>query len=260
VAKLAGCSFRRVQCAVDTQPADIVGIRVWDPEQKEFILNRGPIFSNLILIDEINRLPPRSQSAFIEATGERQVTIDGITYLLDEPYISIATQNPFEREGTFPLIDAQKDRFMFSARTKYLERTDELEIIHRAHAGRLDWDSYIAGIDPLLTREDILSFTREVQSVHVEDHVLGYIRDLVVATREHGDVELGISTRGSIALVFGAKALAAINKRSFVLPDDVKHLVPAAFQHRLLLHQEAEISGITPRQIVGEVLNSVEVP
>jgi MoxR-like ATPase len=260
MARLLGCDFRRVQCAVDNQPADIIGIRIWDPEQNEFVLKRGPIFTNVMLVDEINRLPPKSQSAFIEAMGERQATVDGITLPIDRPFITIATQNPFEREGTFSLIEAQKDRFMFSIRSRHLDDDGELEIIRREHSGRLDWDAYAARLPPVLTRDNLLLFSRIVKKIHIEEPVLSYIRDLVVATRRHSDIELGVSARGSIALVRGSKALAAIRNRSYVIPDDVKFLAPAAFQHRFLLRREAEIGGVSPQGLVQELVDTIEVP
>lgn len=259
-AELMDCDFHRVQCAVDTQPADMIGIRIWDFQQREFVLKKGPIFTNILLVDEINRLPPKSQSAFIEAMGERQVTIDGITMPIGRPYITIATQNPFEREGTFPLIEAQKDRFMFSHRSEYLSGDAELEIIHREHSGSLDWTAYLASISPVLRKEDLLMFSHSVRNVHIEDPVLSYIRDLLMATRQHSDIRLGVSPRGSIALVRGAKVIAAIAKRSYVIPDDVRWLAPFAFQHRLHLTREAEISGVSPRQVMQEILDITEVP
>jgi len=259
-ARLLGCDFRRVQCAVDTQPADIIGVRIWDQNLRDFVLRKGPIFTNIMLVDEINRLPPKSQSAFIESMGERQATIDGTTIPIERPYIAIATQNPFEREGTFPLIEAQKDRFMFSHRSRFLGGDDELEVIRREHSGRLNWDAYLKGLSPVIRQDDLLRFMDSIRNVHIEDTVLSYIRDLVVATREHSDVQLGVSARGSIALVRGAKVLAAISDRTYVIPDDVKKLAPSAFQHRLLLTREAEISGISPRQVVQEITDTVEVP
>lgn len=260
MAHLLGCDFRRIQCAVDLQPADIIGVRIWDPQQREFVLKKGPIFANIIFVDEINRLSPKSQSAFIEAMGERQVTIDGITLGIERPYFTIATQNPFEREGTFPLIEAQKDRFMFSTRSQFLGSDAELEIIRRDHAGKLDWGSYLETLSPVLRKDDLLLFTKNVKKVHIEEPVLAYIRDLVIATRNHSDVQLGVSARGSIALVRGSKVIAAMDKRSYVIPDDVKKLAFSAFQHRLLLSREAEISGISPQQVVRETLDTIEVP
>jgi MoxR-like ATPase len=260
IAHLLGCDFRRVQCAVDSQPADIIGVRIWDAEQREFVLKKGPIFTNFMFVDEINRLSPKTQSAFIEAMGERQVTIDGITLGIESPYFTIATQNPFEREGTFPLIEAQKDRFMFSHRSLFLGSDAELEVIHREHSGRLDWAGYFETLSPILRKDKILLFMKNVTKVHMEEAVLAYIRDLVVATRNHSDIQLGVSARGSIALVRGSKVLAALEKRSYVIPDDVKKLTFPAFQHRFLLSREAEISGISPRQVVKEILDTIEVP
>ncbi|OPZ44165.1 MAG: ATPase family associated with various cellular activities (AAA) [Euryarchaeota archaeon ADurb.BinA087] len=259
-AQLMGCEFRRVQCGIDTQPADVIGVRVWDSRQQEFVMKKGPLFSNILLVDEINRLPPKSQSAFIEAMGERQATIDGITMPIERPYIAIATQNPLEREGTFPLIEAQKDRFMFSHRSAFLEGAAELEVIRREHTGELDWPSYFASLSPVLQKADLLRFSQALRRVHVEEPVLAYIRDLVMATREHSDVELGVSARGSIALVRGAKVRAAIANRNYVIPDDVKELAPSAFQHRLLLTREAELSGIAPARVVQEVIGATGVP
>ncbi len=259
MAHLLGCDFRRVQCAVDIQPADIIGVRIWDPQQREFVLRKGPVFTNIMFVDEMNRLSPKSQSAFIEAMGERQVTIDGITLGIEDPYFTIATQNPFEREGTFPLIEAQKDRFMFSTRSRFLGSEAELEMIRRDHSGRLDWDGYLKTLSPILRKDDLLLFTKNVRKVHIEEPVLAYIRDLVVATRNHSDIQLGVSARGSLALVRGSKVLAALEKRSYVIPDDVKKLAVSAFQHRILLTREAEISGISPHQIVKEILGTIEV-
>jgi MoxR-like ATPase len=260
VAQLLGCDFRRVQCGIDTQPADVIGIRIWDMQKREFVLQKGPIFTNVILIDEINRLPPKSQSAFIEAMGEQQATIDGITIPLERPYFTIATQNPFERQGTFPLIEAQKDRFMFSYKSEYLDGDAELEIIRRQYSGALDWHAYLSKLSPVLQKEELLLFSQYIEKIHIEDYVLCYIRDLLMATREHPNIQVGVSSRGSIALVKGVKALAAIEKRSYVIPDDVKRLTPFAFQHRLRLIQEAEISGVSPYQVVQEILDTTGVP
>jgi MoxR-like ATPase len=238
----------------------VIGIRIWDFEQHEFILKKGPIFTNILLVDEINRLPPKSQSAFIEAMGERQATIDGFTMPIGRPYIAIATQNPFEREGTFHLIEAQKDRFMFSHRSEYLGGDGELEIIRRENSGALDWSDYLTTLSPVLQKEDLLRFSHSASKVHSEDPVLSYIRDLTMATRNHSDIKLGVSARGSIALVRGARVVAAIEQRSFVIPDDVKRLAPFAFQHRFQLTREAEISGLSPGQVVREILDTIGVP
>ncbi len=260
IAELSGCHFSRVQCAVDTQPADIVGIRTWNAESHEFIQQKGPVFSNIVLIDEINRLPPKSQTAFIEVMSEGQVTIDGETTSLEKPFFAVATQNPYEQEGTFPLIEAQKDRFMFSIQSEYLDGDSELEMIMREHTGHLDLDSYLNSVSRLASPEKILRFIEKTRNVHIEDEIIEYIRDIVVATREHGDLSLGSSSRGSIALIRGAKACAVLQGRFFVIPDDVKFVAGYAFQHRLILNREAEINGITTKQVVQEILESIGVP
>ncbi|TLM97728.1 AAA family ATPase, partial [bacterium] len=199
IAHLSGCQFARIQCAVDTQPADIIGVRIYNQERREFELKKGPIFSNILLIDEINRITPKSQSAFIEAMSERQVTIDGITSTLPEPFFVLATQNPYEYEGTFPLIEAQKDRFMLSHVLSHLDSDDELEIIKREHTGQLEWEAYTERLTPLLSGNDITRITMGFSPIRMEEPILRYIRDLVLASRTHSDVQLGVSARASIA-------------------------------------------------------------
>lgn len=260
VARISGSEFRRVQCAVDTQPADIVGVRIFDQKQQDFVLKKGPIFTNILLIDEINRLNPKTQSAFIEIMSERQATIDGITLDLPSPFFVIATQNPYEFEGTFQLIEAQKDRFMFSAPAGHLTRDQELEVVRRVHTGALNWEEYYRRLPDILDDLTIDRLIEMIDRIRMEEPVLQYITDLVMATRAHGDVRLGASSRASIALVRGGKAAAALRNRAYVIPDDIKRLAPAVLSHRLLLEREAEISGITPHRVVQEILETVEVP
>jgi MoxR-like ATPase len=259
IAMITGCNFSRIQGAIDLQPADMIGVRIYDQEKKEFLLRKGPIFSNILLADEINRVNPKSQSAFIEAMAERQATIDGITMPLPNPFFVIATQNPFEFEGTFPLVEAQRDRFMFSISSAHLSPEDELGIIRRVHEGQLDWESFSRNLTPLLSQQAIQYHIDLVSLVAVEDPVLQYIRDLVIATRTHPDTDLGASSRASIALVRGGKAMAAIRNRAYVLPDDIKEIAPAVFAHRIILSREAKIEGITPRQVLDEILAKTEV-
>jgi MoxR-like ATPase len=260
LAKLTGCRFARFQCAVDSQPADILGVRIYDPSTREFSLKKGPIFNNFLLIDEINRLAPKTQSAFIEAMSERQATLDGITIPLDPPFMVVATQNPLESEGTFPLIEAEKDRFMFSMTLSHLGKEGELEIIRRENEGRLDWETYFSNLTPVLDGNLVQMCIDSAQRVYIDNHLLSYIRDLVMATRTHEDIHIGASSRASIALVRGSKASAALQKRSFVLPDDIKWLAPRVLQHRIILKREAEISEITPQQVIGEILATIGVP
>jgi len=259
IALVTGCSFNRIQGAIDLQPADMIGVRIFDQEKREFSMRKGPIFTNILLADEINRVNPKSQSAFIEAMSERQATVDGITMPLPTPFFVIATQNPYEFEGTFPLIEAQRDRFMFSIRSSYLNPEDELGIIRRANEGQLDWEVFSRNLKPLLSQQSIQYHIDVVSLITVEEPVLEYIRDLVIATRKHSDIDLGASSRASIALVKGGKGMAALNNRSYVLPDDIKQIAPAVFGHRILLTREAEVEGLTTRQVLDGILNSVEV-
>lgn len=261
IALITGCGFNRIQGAIDLQPADMLGVRIYDRTSQEFVLRRGPIFTNVFLADEINRVNPKAQSAFIEAMDERQVTIDGITLPLPSPFFVIATQNPFEFEGTFPMIKAQRDRFMFSISSTYLSPEDELDIIRRSHKGHLNWDEYSAGLElePLLSPEQILHAINVIRNNTIEEPVLRYIRNLVVATRTHPDIELGASSRASIALVRGGKAMAALRNSSFVIPDDIKEIAPAVLSHRIALTREAEMGGLTPQQVIDEILRKTEV-
>jgi MoxR-like ATPase len=259
IAIMTGCAFNRIQGAIDLQPADMIGVRIYDQEQKEFVLRQGPMFTNILLADEINRVNPKSQGAFIEAMSERQTTIDGITLPLPSPFFVIATQNPFEFEGTFPLIEAQRDRFMLNIRSSYMNPDDELSIIRRIHTNHLDWESFSRSLKPLLSPGAIRDYVGVVSNITIEDPVLTYIRDLVVATRTHPDIDLGASTRASIALVRGGKALAAIRNRTYVIPDDIKGIAPAVLGHRIILTREAEVEGLTATQVITEILAKVEV-
>lgn len=259
MALITGCSFNRIQGAIDIQPADMLGVRIFDQYKKEFILRKGPVFTNILLIDEINRINPKAQSAFIEAMSERQVTIDGITLPLQSPFFVIATQNPHEFEGTSPLIEVQRDRFMFSMHSDYLTADDEFRVIKRASTGQLHWDTYVHTIVPILSPQIIRYYGDIVRQVTIEDPVLHYIRDLVVATRTHPDIDLGGSTRASLALISGGKALAALNNRTYVIPDDIKQIASAVFLHRIILTRDAEIEGITRETVLEDILAKTEV-
>ena len=259
MALMTGCDFNRVQGAIDIQPADMLGVRIFDAGTKEFILRKGPVFTNILLVDEINRINPKSQSAFIEAMSERQITLDGITLPMQSPFFVMATQNPHEFDGTFPLIEVQRDRFMFSIRSDYMNAEDELSIIKRSNTGQLHWDVFSRTINPILTPEILKHYIEIVEQVIVEEPVLKYIRDLVVATRTHPDIELGGSSRASLALVSGGKTMAALNNRVYVIPDDIKQLFKATLSHRIILSRDAEIEGITRGQVLDEILTKTEV-
>jgi MoxR-like ATPase len=259
IAQITGCGFNRIQGAVDIQPADMLGVRIFDAHKKEFVLRKGPVFTNFLLVDEINRINPKAQSAFIEAMSERQVTLDGITLPMQSPFFVIATQNPHEFEGTFPLIEVQRDRFMFSIRSDYLSAEDELAIIRRASTGRLHWDTFSHSITPILSPPVIKHHIKVVRQIAVEEPVLQYICDLVIATRSHPDVELGGSTRASLALVSGGKTMAALSNRTYVIPDDIKQIAHSTLAHRLILARDAQVEGITRGQVLDEILAKVEV-
>jgi len=259
IARLINYDFKRVQGAVDVQPADIIGVRVYDQNTSEFILQKGPIFANFLMVDEMNRLTPKTQSALLEAMSEGQATIDGLTYPLPQPFFVIATQNPHEAEGTFPMIEAQRDRFMFSAVLTHLDAENELEVIRRERAGELNWRIYHDQIRPIITPEDVAEMAETVRQIRIDESIMNYIRDLVAATRLHSDIRLGASSRASIAFVRGSRVLAALNGRDYVIPDDVRVLALPVFRHRLLLTREATITGLAVDSIVNEILESVEV-
>ena len=258
-ARLIDYEFKRVQGAVDIQPADIVGVRIYDRNKSEFVLRKGPIFTNFLMVDEINRLTPKTQSALLEAMSEHQATIDGKTYPLNDPYFAIATQNPHEAEGTFPLIEAQCDRFMFSTILTHLDSESELEVLRREHAGELDWKIYRDRVAPILNPAEVKIMAGTVREVRVDETVLAYMRDIVLATRRHGDIRLGASSRASIALLRGSMARAAMNRRTYVIPDDVRALAPAVLRHRILLTREAAITGVTADAIIAGILETVGV-
>ena len=259
MARLLGYQFSRVQGAVDVQPADIIGVRIYDADTHEFVLQKGPIFANFVMVDEINRLTPKTQSALIEAMAEHQATIDGTSYSLGDPYFVVATQNTQEFEGTFPLIEAQRDRFMYGMTLHHLDREHEAEILVRLRDGQLDWETYGNRLAPLFSIEEIARMSRAVQEVYVDDAIVRYIRDIVVSSRSHGDIRLGTSTRGSLALLRGAQARAAIDGRAYVIPDDIKAMARPVLGHRLVLEREAEIGRVSVGQVIGDILAAVEV-
>jgi MoxR-like ATPase len=260
IALATNCMFDRIQGAVDLQPADLIGVRIFDQATRTFDLRQGPIFTNILLADEINRINPKSQSAFIEAMSEQQATIDGDTYRLPSPFLVIATQNPYELQGTFPLIEAQRDRFMFGLKSGHLGSEDELDLVRRVSSGKLDWNDFSDSIALNITKDNLLAMIQTVNTIRIGDPVLTYIRDIVVATRENSDIDLGASSRASIAFVRGARAKAAIAKRTYVLPDDVKAIAHEILGHRILLTREAEVEGLMPKDVIRDILGTIEVP
>ena len=257
---LLGAEFGRIQFTPDLMPSDILGTSIFDLETGRFHLKKGPIFTNFLLADEINRAPAKTQSALLEAMEERQVTLEGTRYLLSDPFMVVATQNPIEYEGTYPLPEAQLDRFFFKINVDYGTAEAEREILIRYHRGfdarRLDE----LGLEEVLAGDALKELRRECQAVTLGDDVAGYITALVRASRSSHDVLLGASPRAGIALLLGSKALAALQGRDYVLPDDVKRLAPSVLRHRLLLKPEAEIGGLVPDLVIQKLLATVEVP
>jgi MoxR-like ATPase len=248
-----------VQGAVDIQPADILGVRIYHSDIHDFVLQKGPIFSNFILIDEVNRLTPKTQSAFIEAMAESQATIDGINYPLENPFFVVATQNTQEFEGTFPLIEAQRDRFTFSTTLSHLDRESEVELLRRYRDGNMMWDEYWQRITPILSIGQIREMNRSVNEIFVSDTILDYIRDIVIASREHRDVRMGCSSRGSLALLLGSRASAAIEGRTYVIPDDVQRMAGPVIGHRIILDQGSMTDWTSADQVLHDILETIEV-
>ena len=255
LARSLGCSFARIQFTPDLLPSDISGVSVFNQQTQTFEYRPGPVLNQIVLADEINRATPRTQSALLEAMQERTVSVDGVTHPLPRPFLVLATQNPIELEGTFPLPEAQVDRFMMRVSLGYPTEAEENEILRR-HRQADPLESLAAVTGP----ETLLEVQRQVRAIRVEESVQNYIVRVVQATRNHPAVELGASPRGSLALYRGAQALAAIRGRDFVLPDDVKHLVPHVLTHRLIISPQTRLRGRTPEMVLAEVMESVPVP
>lgn len=254
LAKAISGSFNRLQFTSDLLPSDVVGLHFFNPKQGEFELRKGPVFADVLLADEINRATPRTQSGLLECMEERQATIEGITLPLSPTFFVMATQNPIESEGTYPLPEAQLDRFLFKLSLGYGNRADAREILRRFRV-----DTAVEPVEPILTVEEIAHMQKEVQNVHVSEAVEDYILDLTEASRGHKSVEVGISPRAMLALVRAAQAYAYVQGRTFVLPDDVKKVVPSLFTHRIVLTMEAELH-VTEQEIVQDILQNVAAP
>jgi MoxR-like ATPase len=251
-----GLSFRRIQFTPDLLPADITGTYVYDRKTSDFVLRRGPIFTHLLLADEINRAPPKTQSALLEAMQERQATLEGETFALDRPFFVIATQNPIEHEGTYPLPEAQVDRFLLRIDVGYPTREQEIEILQRRRQRRSD----DATIEPVTRPDQVRALQAAIEDVHVDPAVEGYMVDIVGATRSHSQVEVGASPRGSLALLKVSRARAAMAGRDFVTPDDVKTVAQPALAHRLILKPDPWIRGVRTATVLADVLAQVPVP
>jgi len=255
LAASTGCTFERVQFTPDLLPGDVIGVSVYNPQAQTFEFRRGPVFTQVLLADEINRATPKTQSALLEAMEEWQVTVDGTTHLLPEPFIVMATQNPIELGGTFPLPEAQVDRFLLKVGLGYLPGEEEVAMLDRFQA-----HSPLEGLEPVASSTEILSAQEVCRAVYCDPSLKEYCVRLVQRTRDHVDVALGASPRGSLGLLHASQARAAINGRDFVLPDDIKDIAPHVLTHRVILRPNAELRGLTPSAVVEEVIATETVP
>ncbi|MBM7560961.1 AAA family ATPase [Fusibacter tunisiensis] len=251
-AKALNCTFTRIQFTPDLMPSDLIGVSIYDKNAQKFVFQKGPLFTNILLADEINRTSPKTQSSLLEAMEELQVTIDGTTYGLTPPFLVIATENPIELQGTFPLPEAQLDRFMMRVNLGYPTESEELEILSQKDKPM--------EISPVVTLADFLELKSKMNDVFVDPALKAYIVSLMKATREHVDIRLGGSPRASVHLYKGAKAKALLNQRAYVIPSDISTLFETVVGHRIILKGEAQYRGTYVREILESILNSVEVP
>ncbi len=255
VSKSLGCKFRRIQFTPDMLPSDVTGVSVFNQKTREFEFRPGPVMAQIVLTDEINRATPKTQSALLEAMEERQITVDGVTYPMDQPFLVLATQNPIEYEGTFPLPEAQLDRFMMRISLGYPSSDDEITMLdNQQHTHP------VTRIDQVVSGEELIQAQQRIKEVYINDLVKEYIVKLVNASRKHPDVYLGSSPRGSIALYKMGQAHAAIQGRDYVIPDDIKALAMVTLAHRLIISPSARIKNVDPRAVVQEILDSTPVP
>lgn len=250
-----GCSFRRIQFTPDLLPSDVTGLNWFNQKTQEFEFRPGPVMSQVVLADEINRATPRTQSALLEAMQERQVTVDGVTRPQPRPFLVLATQNPVELEGTFPLPEAQIDRFMLRVELGYPSVQEENAILERFRS-----EDPLAELEPVTSPEEIIELQNERQQVRVEQSLRSYIVDVARATRGHSEIELGASPRATLALYQVSQAWAAIHGRDYVLPDDVKQLAPSVLTHRLMISPQAQLRGRRPSELVADLVDSIPVP
>jgi MoxR-like ATPase len=257
-AKSLSVAFSRIQFTPDLMPSDVLGTPVFNPKEGTFDFKRGPLFSNVVLIDEINRAPAKTQSALFEAMEERQITIDGKTYAMAPPFMVIATQNPIEQEGTYRLPEAQLDRFLFKIVVPYPQEAEELEILQQFHGmGNLN---VLGSIEPVLKAEQIAAIRQQVRTILIEDKLLAFIARLVHQTRNNKSIYLGASPRASLAIMNASKAMAAINGRDFVTPDDILEVVLPVLRHRIILSPDKEMEGVTEDVVIKQILQTLDIP
>jgi MoxR-like ATPase len=250
--------FSRIQFTPDLMPGDVIGSSIFNPREMLFQFRPGPIFSNIVLIDEINRAPAKTQAALFEVMEERQITVDGQTMHMQQPFLVVATQNPIEQEGTYHLPEAQLDRFLFKIKVDYPSEADEVIIVtkHHTHVGTLMSDM----VQPVLSASSIASLRRLVSGIHVEEKLIRFIVSVVASTRQHKSIYLGASPRASIGILQSSKAIAAMNGRDFVVPEDILYVMPAVLRHRLVLSPEKEMEGGTTDDVIKLIIQSSEIP
>jgi MoxR-like ATPase len=258
LARTIDVGFSRIQFTPDLMPSDILGTSVFNVKTSEFEFKKGPIFSSMILIDEINRAPAKTQAALFEVMEEKQITIDGQTFKMDEPFVVLATQNPIEQEGTYRLPEAQLDRFLFKINVEYPNADEELEILIKEQA--LENTTKASKIETVITGNKIVEFRNLVNAIKIEDNLLKYIANIVVNTRSNSFLYLGASPRASIAILGASKAFAAINGRDFVTPEDIKRATIPVLEHRVIVTPEREMEGLTSKQIIEQIIEAVEIP
>lgn len=258
IAKCIDAGFSRIQFTPDLMPSDVLGTSVFNPKESSFEFKPGPIFGNVILVDEINRAPAKTQSALFEVMEERQITIDGQTYPMQEPFVILATQNPIDQEGTYRLPEAQLDRFLFKIEVKYPSLEEETAILQQHHQQKTV--DQLNEIKPVLTAGQIETYRNQVRNLHVEPKLLEFTAKIIHETRNSKSLYLGGSPRASLAIVNAAKAIAAINGRDFVTPDDLIFVTPAVLRHRIMLSPDKEMEGVTPDEVVHQIIQKLEIP
>ena len=258
LSKSISVGFSRIQFTPDLMPSDVIGTSIFNPKDTSFQFNKGPIFSNIVLIDEINRAPAKTQAALFEVMEERQVTVDGHSYLLSTPFMVVATQNPIEQEGTYHLPEAQLDRFLFKINVTYPTAEQEFRIVMQHHLQNME--DMIGQVSMAMSATQVQELRRQVRTIHVEEKLISFITAIVANTRNHKSIYLGASPRASIGILNGAKALAAMRGRDFVTPDDIIYVIPPVLRHRIVLTPEKEMEGASTDDVIQQIIQSIEVP
>ena len=258
LSKSVAVGFSRIQFTPDLMPSDVIGTSIFNPKETSFQFKQGPIFSNIVLIDEINRAPAKTQAALFEVMEERQVTVDGQTYSLSAPFIVVATQNPIEQEGTYHLPEAQLDRFLFKINVTYPTMQQEFQVLMNHHQSSLE--NMMNLVHPVISPQQMAALKLQVRGIHVEDKLISFITTIVGNTRNHKSIYLGASPRASIGILNGSKALAAMHGRDFVTPDDIIYVTPAVLRHRIVLTPEKEMEGTSTDEVITQIVQGIEVP